>query len=71
MPGFEAPAFIAGLNGLATMGGPVEKRGGHLCVAEDIEPFAEGQIGGGDDQSALVELADKMEQDLAASLGKR
>jgi catechol 2,3-dioxygenase-like lactoylglutathione lyase family enzyme len=29
------------------MGEAVEKRGGHLCVAEDGRPFAEGEVGGG------------------------
>jgi hypothetical protein len=31
-------------------------------------PFAEGQIGGDEDGSALVELADEVEQELTAGL---
>ena len=49
----------------------VEERGGHLGVAEDRRPFAEGQIGGDDDRGALVEPADEMEQQLAPGLSER
>ena len=49
----------------------VEKRGGHLGVAEHAGPFAEGEIGGDDDGRSLVEPADEMEQQLAAGLGER
>ena len=30
------------------MGEPVEERDGHLGVAEDRRPFAQGQVGGDD-----------------------
>ena len=66
----EAPALISGLDDFAMMGEPVEKRGGHLGVAEDARPFAEGEICGDDDRSALVELADQMEEQLAAGLSE-
>ena len=46
----------------------VEQRSGHLGVAKDAWPFAEGQVGCNDDGCAFVELADQMEQELAASL---
>ncbi len=49
---------------------PVEQRGGHLGIAEDAGPFAEGQVGGDDDRRALVELADQVEQKLTAGLGE-
>src|SRR5918994_214594 len=52
------------------MGEPVEERGGHLSVAEDARPLAEGQIGSDDDRGALIEAADQVEQELAAGLGK-
>jgi len=67
---FEAPAFVAGLDDLAVMGQPVEKRGGHLSVAKDARPFAEGEIGGDDDQGALIEAADQVEQQLATGLSE-
>ena len=66
----EAPALVAGLDDLAVMGEAVEQRGGHLGVAEDARPFAEGEVGGDDDRGALVEPADQMEEQLAAGLGE-
>ena len=45
----EAPGFVSGLDDLAMMGEAVEQRGGHLGIAEDARPFAEGEIGGDDD----------------------
>lgn len=68
---FESPAVVAGLDDVAVMGQPVEQRGGHLGVAEHTGPFAEGEIGGDGDGSALVEPADEMEQKLAAGLAQR
>ena len=52
----EAPALVAGLDDFAVVGQPVEERGGHLGVAEDARPLAEGQVGGDDDGSALYPL---------------
>lgn len=67
----EPPAVIAGLDDVTVVGEPVEERSGHLGVAEDAGPFAEGQVGGDDHRGALVEFADKMEQALATGLGER
>ena len=67
---FEAPAVVAGLDDVAMVGQAVEKRGGHLGVAEHAGPFSEGEIDG-DDGRALVELADEVEQELAAGLSER
>ena len=67
----EPPAVVAGLDDVAVVGEPVEQRRGHLGVAEDAGPFAEGQVGGDDHRGALVELADQVEQQLAAGLGER
>jgi hypothetical protein len=52
--------------GFAVVGQAVEQRGRHLGVAEDARPFAEGQVGGDHHRGALVELADQVEQELAA-----
>ena len=52
------------------VGEPVEQCGGHLGIAEDAGPFAEGQVGGDDDGCAFVEFADQVEQQLAAGLGE-
>ena len=52
------------------MGQPIEQRGGHLGVAEHTGPFAEGQVGGDEDGSALVKPADQVEEELATGLGE-
>ena len=67
---FEAPALVSGLDDFAVMGQPVEQRGRHLGVAEHAWPFAEGQVGGDDDGSALVEPADQMKEQLSTGLGE-
>ena len=59
--GFEAPAFVAGLDDVAVVSETIEQCGGHLWVAEHARPFAEGEIGGDDDRGAFVEPADEME----------
>ena len=48
------------------MGDAIEERGGHLGIAEHGGPFAEREVGGDDNAGLLVELADQMEQQLAA-----
>ena len=66
----EAPAFVAGLDDLAMMGEAIEQRRGHLGIAEDGGPFAEGEVGGDDNRGALVEPAHEVEQELPAGLGE-
>jgi hypothetical protein len=60
--GPEAEAVVAGLEDVAAVGQAVEERGGHLGVAEDRGPFAEAEIGGDGDAGALVEPAQKVEE---------
>lgn len=62
----EAPAVVAGFDDVAMVGNAVEQRGRHLGVTEDGWPLAKGEVGGDDDRGALVELADEMEEQLAA-----
>ena len=69
-PILEAPGVVSGLDDLAVLRQTIEERGGHLGVAEDGRPFAEGQVGGDDDRGALVEPADEVEQQLASGLGE-
>ena len=52
------------------VGEPVEERRGHLGVSEDAGPFGEGQVGGDQDRGALLQRADEVEEQLAASLGE-
>ena len=67
---FESPAVVTGFDDVAVVGQPIEQCGGHLGVAEHTGPFAEGEIGGDDDGSALVEPTDEVEQKLSAGLGE-
>src|SRR3546814_19626888 len=45
--------------------------GGHLGVAEELGPIGEGEIGGDEKRVVFVELADQVEQELAAGLAER
>ena len=67
----EPEAVVAGLEDVAVMGKPIEKRGGHLGVAEHAGPFAEAQVGGDDNAGALIEFAQQMEQQRAARSAER
>ena len=63
----EAPVLLAGLDDPAMVDEPVEQRRGHFGVAgEDAGPFPEGEVGGDHDRGGLGELADRVEQELAA-----
>jgi hypothetical protein len=46
----------------------VQEGRSHFGVAKDTRPFAESEIGGDDDGSALVEPADQMKEELTAGL---
>ena len=59
----EAPAVVSGLDDVAVVGQPIEHRGRHLGP-EDARPFTEGQVGGDDDRSTLVEPADEVRPDM-------
>ena len=50
---------------------PVEECCCHLCVAEDLRPFAEAEVGCYDDAGALIEFAQKVEQQCAAGRAER
>jgi hypothetical protein len=67
----EAPAFVAGLDDVAVVGQPIEHGGGHFGVAKDLRPICEGEIGGDQQRHVLIELADQVEQQLAAGLAER
>ena len=69
-PVLEAPAVVPGLDDVAVVGQTIQQRAGHLGVHKDARPFTEGEIGRHDDGGALVELADHIEQQLAAGLGE-
>lgn len=50
---------------------PVEERGCHLGIAKDAGPFTKCEGRCDDYRSALIEITDEMEQELAAGLGER
>jgi hypothetical protein len=60
--------LVVGFDELAVMGQAVEERRGHLGVAEDGRPFAEGEVGCDDDRGAFVEAVDQVEEQLSAGL---
>lgn len=47
---------------------PVDRRDGHRWVGENLVPFAEGLIAGGDQATTLVALGDEFEQDVGLGL---
>ena len=53
------------------VGQAIQHGGGHLGVAEDLRPIGEGEIGGDQQGGVFVELADQVEQQLAAGLAER
>ena len=66
----EPPTLVARLDDVAMMGETVEQGRGHFRVAEHTGPFPEGKIRSHRDGCAFIELADEMEQQLAAGLGE-
>ena len=52
------------------MGQPIEHGGRHFGVAEHLRPIGEGEIGGDQQRSVLIELADQVEEQLAELCGK-
>ena len=44
---------------------PVEQRGGHDRIAEDLAPFAKAAVGGQDHRGALVTGVDELEEQIA------
>jgi hypothetical protein len=67
---FEAPAIVSGLDDAAVAGQTIQQRAGHFGIGKNARPFAEGKICGGDDRGPLIELADQIEQQLAAGLSE-
>ena len=49
----------------------IQKRGCHLCIAEDADPFAELQICCDDNAGLFIEFADQLEQQRAARFWER
>jgi hypothetical protein len=67
----EPVRLVSRFDDVAVVRQAVEQGGGHLGVAEDAGPFAEGQVGGDEHAGALVELAQQVEQQRPTSLAER
>ena len=61
----EPEAVVSCFQNVAVVSEAIQESGRHLGVTEDGGPFAEAEICGDDDAGALVELAEKMEQQSA------
>ena len=58
----ETVGIVAGFEDVAVMGETVQESGGHLGIAKDLDPLAEGQVSGDDEAGPFVKLADEMEE---------
>ncbi len=68
---FEAETFVSGFEDMTVVSEPVEQRGCHLGITEDGGPFTEAQVRGDDDAGALVELAQKVEEQSSPGSAER
>jgi hypothetical protein len=67
----EAPTVVAGLDDVAMMRQAIQHGGGHSGVAEYLRPIRKCQIGSDEQRRVFVQLADQVEQQLAAWLAER
>ena len=58
----EPPTCVSGFDDVAVMGQPIKHGGRHFGVAEHLWPIGEGEIGGDQQRSVFIELADEMER---------
>jgi hypothetical protein len=54
-----------GREDMSVMGEPIEQRGGELFISEDLNPLAEGQVGGHHGGAAFVAIGEQVEEQLA------
>jgi hypothetical protein len=67
----EAPRLGAGLDDVCAVGVMRSTTAlASLGVGEDLDPFAEKQVGGDDQRAALVALGDDLEDELGGSFGQ-
>ena len=67
----EAVALPVHLQDVNAVGEAVQQGAGEPLGAEDLRPLVEGQIGGDQDGSSLVALAEDLEEELGPCLGER
>jgi len=56
---------------VTVVGQAIEQSGGQLLVAEDLDLFAESQIGGDDSRASLIALGEQVEEQLATGTLER
>jgi hypothetical protein len=54
--------IIAGFQNIAVVRNPIQQRGAHLGTVEDLNPFPKIEVGGDDQRSFIIQLADQVEQ---------
>ena len=65
----HAVAVAADVDDVAAVEQPVEQRGGHDLVAEDLSPLLEALVGGEHGRSVLVAPVDELEEQDGAAPG--
>jgi hypothetical protein len=66
----EAPALGAGVDDVCFVGDAVDDGLREPGVGEHLGPLAERQVGGGDQRSAFVALADDLEDEFGGTVGE-
>jgi hypothetical protein len=67
----EAPALVAGVDDVRSVGEPVDDRFGEPGVGEHLRPFPERQVGGDDQAGAFVSLGEDLEDELGGAVWQR
>src|SRR6266516_800393 len=67
---FHAPAGPVDGDDVAVVEEPVEDGGGEDLVGEDLAPFAEGLVAGGDYGAFLVAAGDDLEDEVGVAAGE-
>ena len=66
----EAVALAVHLKDVNAVSEAVQECAGQPLRAEDLGPLVEGQVGGDQDRTSLVALAEDLEEELRAGLGE-
>ena len=66
----EAVAVAVHLQDMDVVGEPVQQRAGEAFRPEDRSPFVEGQVGGDQDGTPLIPLAEDLEEEFRSGGGQ-
>ena len=67
----EAPALVAGVDDVRSVGEPVDDGLREPRVGEHLGPFPERQVGREDQAAAFVSLGEDLEDELGGTVGQR